>query len=183
MQQNDINLDELAKHIIAAMFIFCSDVIIIKEIWCFGIVQKCFSKFCAMSNLLEMNFSGLMILITFGITAKIIFSTVPDLILWMFVLKKKKKNPELEYLCEIWNLVRGVYVLFLIWFADVSFEIFLYHRIASAAVFRKKSYRCDILQYIAYNNYSTLRIYNWICYSIPRRYIRETGIMGEKVRT
>lgn len=104
MQQNDINLDELAKHIIAAMFIFCSDVIIIKEIWCFGIVQKCFSKFCAMSNLLEMNFSGLMILITFGITAKIIFSTVPDLILWMFVLKKKKKNPELEYLCEIWNL-------------------------------------------------------------------------------
>lgn len=77
MQQNDINLDELAKHIIAAMFIFCSDVIIIKEIWCFGIVQKCFSKFCAMSNLLEMNFSGLMILITFGITAKIIFSTVP----------------------------------------------------------------------------------------------------------
>ena len=92
MQQNDINLDELAKHIIAAMFIFCSDVIIIKEIWCFGIVQKCFSKFCAMSNLLEMNFSGLMILITFGITAKIIFSTVPDLILWMFVLKKKKKS-------------------------------------------------------------------------------------------
>ncbi|WP_044925148.1 hypothetical protein [Anaerostipes hadrus] len=91
MQQNDINLDELAKHIIAAMFIFCSDVIIIKEIWCFGIVQKCFSKFCAMSNLLEMNFSGLMILITFGITAKIIFSTVPDLILWMFVLKKKRK--------------------------------------------------------------------------------------------
>lgn len=130
MQQNDINLDELAKHIIAAMFIFCSDVIIIKEIWRFGIVQKYISKFCAMNNLLEMNFSGLMILITFGITAKIIFSTVPDLILWMFVLKKKEKNPELEYLCEIWNLVRGVYVLFLIWFADVSFEIFLYHRIA-----------------------------------------------------
>lgn len=131
MQQNDINLDELAKHIIAAMFIFCSDVIIIKEIWRFGIVQKYISKFCAMNNLLEMNFSGLMILITFGVTAKIIFSTVPDLILWMFVLKKKEKNPELEYLCEIWNLVRGVYVLFLIWFADVSFEIFLYHRIDS----------------------------------------------------
>lgn len=69
MQQNDIDLDELAKHIIAAMFIFCSDVIIIKEIWCFGIVQKYFSKFCAMNNLFEMNFSGLMILITFGIAA------------------------------------------------------------------------------------------------------------------
>lgn len=131
MQQNDINLDELAKHIIAAMFIFCSDVIIIKEIWRFGIVQKCFSKFCAMNNLLNVNFSAFMLLIILGITAKIIFSTVPDLILWMFVLKKKEKNPELEYLCEIWNLVRGVYVLFLIWFADVSFEIFLYHRIAS----------------------------------------------------
>lgn len=114
MQQNDINLDELAKHIIAAMFIFCSDVIIIKEIWRFGIVQKCFSKFCAMNNLLNVNFSAFMLLIILGITAKIIFSTVPDLILWMFVLKKKEKNPELEYLCEIWNLVRGVYVLFLI---------------------------------------------------------------------
>lgn len=52
MQQNDINLDELAKHIIAAMFIFCSDVIIIKEIWCFGIVQKCFSKFCAICGII-----------------------------------------------------------------------------------------------------------------------------------
>lgn len=95
MQQNDINLDELAKHIIAAMFIFCSDVIIIKEIWCFGIVQKCFSKFCAMSNLLEMNFSGLMILITFGITAKIIFSTVfnssrSDIVDVRFKEKKEK---------------------------------------------------------------------------------------------
>lgn len=50
-------------------------------------------------------------------------------------------------------------------------------------LFRKNSYLCDILQYIAYNNYSTLRICYWICYSIPRRYIRETGIIGEKVRT
>ena len=90
MQQNDINLDELAKHIIAAMFIFCSDVIIIKEIWRFGIVQKYISKFCAMNNLLEMNFSGLMILITFGITAKIIFSTVPDIVDVRFKEKREK---------------------------------------------------------------------------------------------
>ena len=67
-----------------------------------------------------------------------------DNLLWIteknaVFLKKKKKNPELEYLCEIWNLVRGVYVLFLIWFADVSFEIFLYHRIASYLDFSSMS--------------------------------------------
>lgn len=131
MQQNDIDLDELAKHIIAAMFIFCSDVIIIKEIWRFGIMQKCFSKFCAMNNLLNISFSGLMILIIFGITAKVMFSIIPKMILWLFCLKKKEKNFEPEYLYEIWNLVKGVYSLFLIWFADISFETFLYHRIDS----------------------------------------------------
>lgn len=130
-EKKDINLNELAKHIIAAMFIFCSDVIIIKEIWRFGIVQKCFLKFCAMNNLLEMNFSGLMILITFGITAKIIFSTVPNLILWMFVLKKKEKNPVLEYLHEIGDILKGIYSIFLVLCTDVSFETFLYHRIDS----------------------------------------------------
>lgn len=129
MQQNDIDLDELAKHIIAAMFIFCSDVIIIKEIWCFGIVQKCFSKFCAMSNLLEMNFSGLMILITFGITAKIIFSTVPSLMLLLFGLRKKEKNPVLEYLYEFGDILKGIYSLFLVLCADTSFEVFMYRRI------------------------------------------------------
>ena len=130
MQQNDINLDELAKHIIAAMFIFCSDVIILKEIWHLGIVQKYFAKFCAMNNLLDMSFSGLMILIIFGITANVMFSIIPGLILWMFGLKKKEKNSELEYFYEIWNLVKGVYALFLTWFADVSFEIYIYHKIS-----------------------------------------------------
>lgn len=131
MQQNDIDLDELAKHIIAAMFIFCSDVIIIKEIWRFGIVQKCFLKFCAMNNLLEMNFSGLMILITFGITAKIIFSTVPNLMSFLFGLKKKEKNPVFEYLHEIGGILKGIYSLFLVLCADASFEVFMYRRIDS----------------------------------------------------
>jgi len=130
-EKKDINLNELTKQMIAAMFIFCSDVIIIKEIWRFGIVQKCFLKFCDMNNLLEMNFSGLMILIIFGITAKVMFSIIPKMILWLFCLKKKEKNFEPEYLYEIWNLVKGVYSLFLIWFADISFETFLYHRIDS----------------------------------------------------
>ena len=92
MQQNDIDLDELAKHIIAAMFIFCSDVIIIKEIWCFGIVQKYFSKFCAMNNLFEMNFSGLMILITFWNCCKdnIFNSSRSDIVDVRFKEKREK---------------------------------------------------------------------------------------------
>ena len=129
MQQNDINLDELAKHIIAAMFIFCSDVIIIKEIWRFGIVQKCFSKFCAMKNLLDMSFSGLMILIIFGITVRIIFSIIPNLMSFLFGLKKKEKNPVFEYLHEIGGILKGIYSLFLVLCADASFEVFMYRRI------------------------------------------------------
>lgn len=131
MQQNDINLDELAKQMIASMSIFCSDVIIIKEIWHFGIVQKYFSKFCAMNNLLNISFSGLMILIIFGITAKVMFSIIPNLILWLFCLKKKEKNPVLEYLYEIRDILKGIYSLFLVLCADTSFEVFMYRRIDS----------------------------------------------------